>query len=77
MRHASILSMFVAIAYVLFATFGSAGANATENKAEWAVNKGGGKLEALKAGEAEALSEAIATTKNWVIKQTAGAGIHG
>jgi hypothetical protein len=75
MRRVSILSMLVAIACVVGATFASAGANATENKAEWAVNKGGGILEALKTGEAEALSEAITTKTNWVIKQTTGAGI--
>jgi hypothetical protein len=75
MRRTSIFSLLVAIACVLVATIGSAGANATENKAEWAVNKGGGTLEALKAGEPEALSEAITTTTSWVIKQTAGTGI--
>jgi hypothetical protein len=74
MRRASILSMSVAMTCALGATFASVSASATENKAEWAVNKGSG-LEALKAGEAEALSETITTNKNWVIKQTAGAGI--
>lgn len=75
MRRASILSVLVAITCVLVATFGSAGANATEAKSEWAINKGSGKLEALKAEEAEALSDAITTKTNWVIKQTAGTGI--
>jgi hypothetical protein len=69
MRRASILSMLVAMTCALGATFASVSANATENKAEWAVNKGSG-LEALKTGESEALSEAIATNQNWVIKQT-------
>ena len=75
MRRASILSFFVIVACMLVGAIGSAGANATENKSEWAVNKGGGKLEALKAGEAEALSETITTTKNWAIKQTTGSTI--
>ena len=74
MRRASILSMFVAMTCALGATFASVSANATENKAEWAVNKGSG-LEALKAGESEALSEAITTNTNWVIKETTGTGI--
>jgi hypothetical protein len=75
MRRASILSGFVAIICVLTAIFGSAGVNATEAKSEWAINKDSGTLEALKAGEAEALSEAVTTKTNWVIKQTTGTGI--
>jgi hypothetical protein len=74
MRRASTLSMLVAMTCALGAAFASVSASATENKAEWAVNKGSG-LEALKAGEAEALSETITTNKNWIFKQTTGAGI--
>lgn len=69
MRRVGVLSTLALIICAL-----SASASATENKAEWAVNKGAG-LEALKVGEAEALSETITTRTNWIIKQTAGAGI--
>lgn len=61
-------------ACALLAAVWSVGAGATESKPEWQVTKGGVK-ETLKAGESETLSQAITTKKNWVFKQTEGAGI--
>lgn len=59
---------------VLFAAVWSIGANATESKPEWQVTKGGVK-QTLAAGESENLNQTITTIKNWVFKQTQGAGI--
>lgn len=58
----------------LVAAVWSIGASATESKPEWQVTKGGVK-KTLGAGESETLSQAITTKKNWVFKQTEGAGI--
>jgi hypothetical protein len=72
MRRVSIFAAASALACVLAVVVGLASADATENKAEWAVNEGAGLVKLTKA---EGLSEAIATKTNWVIKQTTGTGI--
>jgi hypothetical protein len=71
-RHRGILSVLILVACALGATAVSAGAS--ETKPEWFIKKGA-EERFLKAGEFEALSEAITTKVKWVIKQTAGAGI--
>lgn len=73
MRHRRLFSAMV-LACTLCATVWSVNAGATESKPEWQVTKGGEK-KLLKAGESEALSQSITTIKNWVLKQTEGAGI--
>jgi len=72
MKRANSLAAMGALACVLAVLLGLASASATENKAEWAVNEGAGLVKLTKA---EGLSEAITTKTNWVVKQTAGAGI--
>jgi hypothetical protein len=72
MRRVGIFAAVSALACVLAMVVGLASANATANKAEWAVNEGAGLVKLTKA---EGLSEAIATKTNWVIKQTTGTGI--
>jgi hypothetical protein len=74
MRHRGVLSMLVVAASALSATAWVTGAGATESKPEWQVTKGAEK-KVLKSGESEALSQAVTTIKNWVLKQTEGAGI--
>lgn len=74
MRHRGILSVLVLAACALGATVWVTGAGATESKPEWQVTKGAEK-KVLKAGESEALSQTVTTVKNWVLKQTEGAGI--
>lgn len=61
-------------ACALAAVVWSVSAGASESKPEWQVTKGGEK-QTLKAGEAETLSQTIATKKNWIFKQTEGTGI--
>lgn len=73
MRNARVFSL-VALMSALGALTWSVGASATESRPEWQVTKGGVK-QTLKAGESEALSQSIATIKNWVFKQTEGTGI--
>jgi hypothetical protein len=58
MRRVGIFSVVSALTCVLTAAIGLASANATENKAEWAVNEGAGLVKLTKA---EGLSEAITT----------------
>jgi len=73
MKHKHIILALISTCALLAAVW-SAGAGATESKPEWQVTKGGIK-ETLKAGESENLSQTITTIKNWVFKQTQGAGI--
>jgi hypothetical protein len=49
-------------------------AGATEARPEW-VRKVGAEEKLLKSGESEALSQSITTIKNWMFKQSTGAGI--
>lgn len=75
MRRLGALSvLLLLVACVLSAIAWSSGAGATESKPEWQVTKGGEK-KLLKAGESEGLAQSITTIKNWVMKQTEGAGI--
>jgi hypothetical protein len=73
MRHKRIFMVLVS-ACVLLAAVWSVSAGATESKPEWQVTKSGVKG-TLKAGETESLSQGITTIKNWIFKQTQGAGI--
>jgi hypothetical protein len=73
MRSKRIFSALLAMC-VVGATVWSVAAVATESKPEWQVTKGGEK-KLLKAGESETVSQGITTIKNWVMKQTEGAGI--
>ena len=75
MRRTWILSIFVLSTCTLVTTLGSADANATETKAEWAVINTGIMPEKLKAGEALGLSESLGTSGSWFIEQEAGAEI--
>lgn len=73
MRHVRVFSVVVLVCALGVLTW-SIAASATESRPEWQVTKGGVK-QTLKAGESEALSQSITTVKNWIFKQTEGAGI--
>jgi len=74
MRHRGVLSGLIFAVCALGAIAWTTAASATESKPEWQVTKGAEK-KVLKAGESETLSQGITTIKNWVLKQTEGAGI--
>jgi hypothetical protein len=74
MRRKSFLPVVVAVVWALAPGIGIVDANASETKPEWAVKKGA-EIIKLKTGESEALSEAVTTKTNWLMKQTTGTGI--